>query len=304
VKGALPVAVHELRQVFSDRMGVLWMLVLPVLFAIFIGVVTGGRSQTTPGDQKATLVVIDEDEGPIAEKLITHLETEKIDLTKMTREEYEAAEYKIRALTIPEGTSQTVLAGEKVTLELVKQPGTSEEAALVVQARIVGAIARIVGDLVILSVREDDVDESRPVTPEMLDGLEAAEDAVEVEASFAGRAVSPPTGFSQSVPGNIVMFVMLVALTYGAATLTAERAGGLLQRLVSAPLSRSEIIGGKVLSRFLVAMIQVTALVIVGYAGMSLAGLSLGGNILEIWLVLVFYSLTVAPFGVLVGAIF
>ena len=48
----------------------------------------------------------------------------------------------------------------------------------------------------------------------------------------------PPIGFSQAVPGTMVMFTMLVLLTSGAVTLVVERDQGLLRRLASAPISR------------------------------------------------------------------
>ena len=70
----------------------------------------------------------------------------------------------------------------------------------------------------------------------------------------------PPTGFSQSLPGMLVMFVMQMILTYGGATLVKDRAGGQLSRLITAPLYRFEVYAGKVLARVLLAILQAIVL--------------------------------------------
>ncbi len=74
----------------------------------------------------------------------------------------------------------------------------------------------------------------------------------------------PPTGFSQSLPGMLVMFVMQMIFTYGGATLVKDRAGGQLLRLMAAPVYRFEVYAGKVLARVLLAMLQAVLLLICG----------------------------------------
>ena len=74
----------------------------------------------------------------------------------------------------------------------------------------------------------------------------------------------PPTGFSQSLPGMLVMFVMQMILTYGGATLVKDRMGGQLSRLITAPLYRFEVYAGKVLARVLLAILQAIVLLVCG----------------------------------------
>lgn len=68
-----------------------------------------------------------------------------------------------------------------------------------------------------------------------------------------GRDVPP--GFAQSVPGMGTMYVMFNVLG-GMVILVMERKQWTLQRLVVMPAARWQILGGKVLSRFLLGMIQ------------------------------------------------
>jgi ABC-type multidrug transport system permease subunit len=99
------------------------------------------------------------------------------------------------------------------------------------------------------------------------------------------------------------MFTMLVALTYGAASISAEREGGLLRRLASTPLTAAEIVAGKLLGRLAVAGLQVTVFALVGEAGRRLFDLEIT-NLPAAWVVLLVFALTVAPLGLVVGGLF
>jgi ABC-type multidrug transport system permease subunit len=97
---------------------------------------------------------------------------------------------------------------------------------------------------------------------------------------------------------------MLVALTYGAATISAERASGRLRRLVTAPVTRAEIVAGKIGGRFMIAAVQITAFVLVGVAASRLFGVEIGDRPFQMWLVLLLFGLVTAPLGVAVGGWF
>ncbi len=290
----LRIALHDLRVVVSDRSAVVWMVVMPVVFAGFFGLVAGGAGG--PVDVKARLTVVDQDGGPLARVLLEALASERLEIVELSPDEWAVAENAIRTLVIPEGFSDSVVAGRQVTLRLHKEQGTSEEAALVVSARIVGAISRVIGRLV-----EASADAEAP-TAEAAAALEAAADLVTVEVRWAGRSRTVPGGFAQSIPGMAVMFVMLLALTYGAAALSAERQGGQLRRLATAPVSRAAIIAGKVGGRVVVAWVQIVILVAVGVAGNALFGVPIGDRPLAVLGLLMVYALAVAPLGVLLGA--
>jgi len=249
------IARHDLRLVLSDRSAVMWLFFLPVVFATFFGLVLGGGG-SNPGDAAASLTVVNQDSGELSNALIAELAGEGLMITELTPEDRENAENIVRTLVIPADFSSRVFALQKVTLRLEKEPDTSPEAALVAQARITAAIARLLGHLVQAA---SDLDENTPILPATFADLEVADDLVLVETRFAGQARVAPDGFAQSIPGNTVMFVMLVALTYGAASVSSERQSGKLRRLMTAPVSRAEIIAGKIVGRFVVSAMQITS---------------------------------------------
>jgi len=296
MKNILNLALHDLRLTVTDRGAVMWMLVLPIVFATFFGLVMGGGS--SPAGATASLTVVDKDGEALARSLIEDLAGEGVSIEELSPEEHGSAEHLVRTLVIPPGFTRGVLAGEQQTLRLEKEPDSSQEAALVAQTRIVAAIARLIGRLV--AARSTHEGKDAPGR-ESLSAREVSEDLVRVETTVAGNATVVPDGFAQSIPGNAVMFVLLIALTYGAASISAERASGNLRRLVTAPVSRTEIIAGKIAGRFVISSLQITVLVLVGVIANRTFGVFIGDHPVQMWLVLLLFAATVAPLGVALG---
>ncbi len=294
------IALNDLRRTLADRGAVMWMFLLPIVFATFFGLVTGGGS-SNPADAQASLTVVDNDGGEVARRLIEDLAGRGVAVDELSQAQREASEEVVRTLVIPEGFSKGVLTGTQQTLRLEKEPGSSDEAGLVVQARIVAAIARLIGRTVEASHGLNDVD---PVPLQAFSDVALPDDLVSVDSRFAGKATTQPDGFAQSIPGMAVMFVMLVALTYGAATISAERANGQLRRLITTPVTRTEIVAGKIGGRFVIAAVQITTLVLVGLIANRLFGVEIGDRPFQMWLVLLLFGLVAAPLGVAVGGWF
>jgi ABC-type Na+ efflux pump permease subunit len=295
-RAALTLAAIDLRLILADRGAVAWMLIMPLVFATFFGLVVGGGADPTTA--KVRLTVVDEDGGGLARLLIDDLATARLDVVEIEPDAKEATPDKVRTLVIPAAFTSRVLAGDQVTLRLERDPDTSSEAALAAQARITTAIARLVGRLVEAQAARDTDD---PVTLGEVLAVGQAADTVTVTSRFAGKARKPPGGFAQSIPGNTVMFVMLVALAYGAGSISAERSSGMLRRVATCPVTGTDIIVGKILGRVAVASVQVTALVAVYLLGSRVFGDGLGGRPIAVWAILIVFGAVVAPLGLAVG---
>jgi ABC-2 type transport system permease protein len=293
----LTIALHDLRLTATDRSAVLWMVLLPIVFATFFGIVMGGDGSSA--QPAASLTVVDHDRSPVSRMLIEELEGEGVHITELSADERVSAENApARTLVIPPGFGDGVLAGNQQTLRLEREPDASQEADLVAQARILATIARVVGRLI---EANEGADTDAPVPMESFTAVAIPEDFVHVATKTAGRATVIPDGFAQSIPGMAVMFVMLIALTYGAASVSGERSGGNLRRLATAPVSRAEIIGGKIVGRFIIAAVQITLLVTVGVIANRAFGIFIGDHPVQIWLALLCFAAAVAPLGVAVG---
>jgi len=297
MRSILTIAIHELRLVFADRSAVMWLFLMPVVFSTFFGLVMGPGSD--PSAAAARLSVVNADGGPIADLLLRELEGEGLWLVPVEPADWDTIDGQVRALVLPIGLSDAVLAGEATSLTFDVEPGASADATLVARARIVKAIAAVLGRLV--ELRSTLAEGQMPSSDQLLD-LEPRVDLVRVSSRFAGEARITPGGFAQSIPGMAVMFVMLVALTYGAAAVSSERSTGMLRRLASTPAARSEIVAGKIAGRFVVAWLQISILMAVAIAARTFFGIDTGDHPFTAWLILSAYAFAVAPLGVALGA--
>jgi ABC-type multidrug transport system permease subunit len=126
-----------------------------------------------------------------------------------------------------------------------------------------------------------------------------AEDPVRIDARFAGRDPIP-VGFYQSLPGILVMFLLINLLSFGAISLSIERKEGIIKRLAVYPIHRLELVLGKILGRFLVGAVQIVIILI---AGQFIFGVDIGQNLLLILLTLFIYGWMGSALGVLIGAV-
>jgi ABC-2 type transport system permease protein len=69
--------------------------------------------------------------------------------------------------------------------------------------------------------------------------------------------------YQQTLPGYTVMFVFFIASSM-AGSIRQERLNGTFRRLLSAPISRAELLGGKLLATLFIGLIQVFLLFLVG----------------------------------------
>jgi ABC-2 type transport system permease protein len=108
----------------------------------------------------------------------------------------------------------------------------------------------------------------------------------------------PPSGFSQSLPGMLVMFVMQMILTYGGVSLVNDRIGGRLRRLVATPVTPIEAYGAKAFARVALACAQAVVLLV---CGAILFRLPLGDHPLFLLPVVLSFAAVAGSLSVLAG---
>ncbi len=93
-------------------------------------------------------------------------------------------------------------------------------------------------------------------------------------ASDTAEASGIQRGFGQSVPGMSTLYVIFTVLA-GTVILLRERRQWTLQRLAAMPLTRAQILGGKILTYFTLGMIQYAIVFTIGLV----VGLDLGNDL-------------------------
>ncbi len=194
------------------------------------------------------------------DELVQRLEGENFAVVRPESDE-EFAQYG-RQLTVPEApegyasVTAAVLDGKPVLLTLDRRGeglGTDFD-----RLRVRRAVYGVVADLAVLESRGE------AATADAVRELAEMPRALTLTVVPAGKREDPPSGFSQAVPGTMVMFTMLVLLTSGSILLVIERERGLLRRLASTPISRGSVVLGKWAGKMCLGIVQIGFAMAVG----------------------------------------
>jgi len=268
LRDTLFIARTDLVQLLRQRESLLWLIVMPVLFMYFIGTVTSGFGRSS-GDRRdaITLRTSDRDAGFVVDELVRRLEAQRYVVRRATTDEaFGKATRRLRFERQAGATgtvTDEVLAGRPV--RLVLEAGDDPMGGRYHEVRVSRAAYGLVADLAVIRL------EGRTPSGSAAQEVAGRPRALRLAVRTAGRRVVPPSGFSQAVPGIMVMFTMLVLLTGGAATLVAEREAGLLRRLASAPISRGSVVTGKWLARLGMGIAQLGVAATVGTVAFGMA---------------------------------
>ena len=286
IQDALFLARMDLRLMFRSWATWLWAFAMPVLFFYFIGTVTGGARRQPARESVAVLVPADA--GFLAGQLVRRLEQRDYHVIRAQSEE-ELSRHR-RRLRLPAGFTDSVLAGRQVAIKLERDGGGLD--ADYDQVRINRAVYTVLADLIALSRR------SGAPTTERFEELAREPRNLTLAVESAGVRITPPSGFQQSVPGNLVMFIMLVMFTSGSVTLTLERNQGILRRLASSPIARLGVVAGKWGARMALGMVQIAFAML---AGTVLFRVDWGRHPAIVLAVLASYAALAAAAGMLLG---
>jgi ABC-type Na+ efflux pump permease subunit len=259
-QAALFIARKDIAHMLRQRETSLWLFVMPILFFYFIGTVTGGFGGPA-GEQKDPLAVRGaENGGFLVDELLRRLQAQNFQVIRPASEE--AFRTQTRRLIIPPpptgftSFTDAVLAGKPQVLTFERR-GESITGNYD-QLRIARAAYEVLGDLAAVKTA------GNTPSPQTFAELQAMPRALALTVKPAGRRIEPPTGFSQAIPGTMVMFTMLILLTSGAINLVIEREQGLLRRLASAPISAGSLVFGKWLGRMALALVQIAFAMLAG----------------------------------------
>jgi ABC-type Na+ efflux pump permease subunit len=275
---------YDLRRMFRSRETWLWSFIMPVVFFYFIGTITGNQYRSIGPNRDAIAVTVPADAGFLADHLIRRLEQRDYRVVR-------GADTRgfTRILEIPPGFTASVLASRPAKIKVTR---TSEGlGGDYDDVRLARAVYQVLADVIVAG-------RQGAVTQETLHAVEERPRTLTVEVTAAGKRRRVPSGFEQSVPGSLVMFVLLVMFTVGGVSLVVERNQGLLRRLASAPMSRGAVTLGKWASRFGLGVVQVVFAML---AGTVLFRLSWGPNLPFVFLVLLAYSALASLLSMLLG---
>lgn len=292
MRAVVRLALNDVRLTLKDKPAFFWLLLTPLAMMAFFG----AMHMSNGAAPKVALTVIDRDGGWMAEAFAKELAGPGValDLVPPTGADAALAKHPRRWIELPNGFTESVLAGrqQKLRIETDKEaPADASRAAEVLTAR---AIVRTLGRLAELK------QSGTPPTPEALEALKSRPPLVALAVDTAGRGTAVPSGTEQSVPGTLTFCVLMMTLIYGAIFLTIEKREGMLWRQLSLPVGRGTLFAGKVAGRLLIAAMQIAVLVL---AGRYLFHVRMGHAPFGLAALLLSYAFAVAGIATFLGAV-
>lgn len=317
----LDIALKDLLQIVRDWKSALFLVVMPILFTLFFGLVMNPMFAAEESDPRLPVGVYNEDaEGRLGEDLAALIEASSairpVSLDGNKAEEADALveDGDVAAVVIiPAGYSERLLAGEGATMAVIADEGSpaGQTAVTAVESasnRLLGAVeaAHISAETFASRVGFLDAGARRAYVEEGVSRAIAAWEtppfSVTVQRGNLAQPADAPqaeNGFVQSSPGMMVQFAIFGLIT-AAMVLVLERKTGALQRLMTTPIRPAEVIGGHVLAMFLVVFVQ--QLILIGL-GQFLFGVDYLREPLAVLVVSVTLSLWAASLGLLISAL-
>ena len=289
----------DLKRRLADPAGLILTLMIPLVIAGLMALAFGRFSGGEEEIQKLRAVVLDLDETPLTMTLsnpprdaeaarrleLTSVASREEGMRRMREESYPAL------LIVPEGFTKGLLHGERVQLELVKNPSQSFMPVAAQQAAEVVALYLSVGAHVL-----------EGFGPQIQNLLDGEEDSWSDSVALAGLAsavyarlkagdtlifpplievteqtAQGPTGrrgglnfLSWMFPGMIVMGLMFVG-TYQMKDLLREREAGTLKRLLASPVGPGSLLAAKIVSVMITVIISAILMMLAGSAVFSIS---------------------------------
>jgi len=292
------IAQKDFLYALKDKSVLVWLFIMPLVFFAFIGSTTQGFSGGS--GSKSTLAVWYEgdQQDPVFQQIQYRLEAEDYMLRvfnqeqTLYKEKWTFDDYD-RRLWIPAGLQEQLADGTQVEIRYqIKSDGMGGDFH---QFKVNKAIYQTLGDLLVL----------KKINPSDWQQFEfgSVNDMprmIELDISKAGDQQDIPNGYEQAVPGILVMFIMMIALTSGSMALFQERKTGVLRRLSAAPISRRQLIFGKWLGKWLLTICQLIYGMIMGAL---LFKIHWGEHWLMIFVLLMSWSAACAGFSIFMGSV-
>jgi ABC-2 type transport system permease protein len=279
---------NDLRLFLREKSAFIWLVIVPLAFVYFMGHAVRGPGG--PSIPHPAVVLDNRDTGFMGRLLVEALGEQGLRVVDPAQ-----AEGARRGLIIPEDFTARVLARERVDVEFFRVAGSDEPASALIEVRLVRALVTLHSLLIEHAVASPGVGPGE----ESMREIRQRENPVELISTFAGRRPMP-VGFNLSLPGNLVMYLMMNLLIFGGANVAAERRGGVMRRLLVQPPGRGSIVMGKVYGLMLLGVVQIGVLLTVGQVLFRV-------NVMEQWfgilVTLLVFAWVAASLGVLVGSL-
>ncbi len=213
------------------------------------------------------------------------------DLAAYSRQRLEAGSV-VASVKLPDTFTADLLSGKKAQVTVSSRSSFSTMQA--VQQEVDAVNARLGGAILAARVVTDRAGGDSSFFDKVYTAAEGvwAKDPVQIdEVSSTTTGTAAGSGFGQTAPGIGAMFVMISALTLGEVFLE-DRKQGTMQRMMVMPVSRAQVLAGKLLGQYMLGVLTFAIMVVFG----TLLGVR-WGDWLGVVVVVLAYTLAVTAMG-------
>jgi len=289
MKRILDIGHTDLRLFLKHRTAYVWLFVVPLAFVYFLGFAVRGPGN--PYNRTPPVLVENADTNFLGRVFLDELSAQNMWLLDPTNRETAA-----RVIRIPADFTDNAQHLKPTKLQFLKRDDSGEADAALIEVRLVRALIAMNGHLLEAATQTN---HAHIFTEAQLRDIMAKTNLVSLDAKFAGRK-PVPSGFNFSLPGNLVMYLMMNLLIFGGSTIAAERRNGVIKRLMMHPVTRLQLVMGKIYGLMLLGVVQIVFFLVVGK---FLFHVTLGANFPAVALTLLVFAWVAGSLGVLVGSL-
>ncbi len=311
-------AIKDLLQIVRDWKAAFFLVIMPIAFTLLFGFAFGGFSGVEDADPRLPVGLLDQDTSVQSQALISSLNSSEIirletDQTSESDLEDRVTEAEMAAaIVVPAGYGEQLLKGSPLPLIVIADQNNNSGFAI--QGEIESAASRLLT-----------AQRTAEVSSRIFEEKQGFDDGASREEFFAitfDQALvawkQPPinvklahsglrgedgaeeeNAFAQTSPGMMAQFA-IAGLMGASAVLVLERKNKSLQRLLTTPITKAEILMGHYLAMF--AMIFVQLLILIVFAQLFLRLDYLREPVATL-LVAIATALFAASLGLLIGAL-
>ncbi len=278
----------DLRIFLKDKTGYFWLFIVPVLFTFFFSFMN--KPPGDPSNPRPGVLIENLDEGALGALLVSALGEQGLEIIQPAERDQAK-----RGIRIPADFTANVQGKERVDVEYFKLEESQEAAEFMVELRLIRALMSINTNLFRFALDGGNLDAVDPVD---LAEQFAQEERVSLQVEWGTRKPLP-YGYNQTLPGTMITFLMMNLAIFGASSFSQARLTGVIKRLAIYPVTRWQVVSGKIYGLFLLAVVQIAVFLSLGEFVFKVP---ISHNPVGIACVLFLFSWIAASFGVLIGA--
>lgn len=264
MRAALLIAAKDLRQRLRDRSAIMVAFVVPLGLAFVFDATLGGISTTGTAFRYG---VVDEDRSRISAVFVDQV-------LPAVRE---GGAIRVRSVSSDEQGRRMVADGDLTALFVVPAGfGSAVEGSEAARIRVVGDVdeptgtqvarsiaTRFAADLNAVRTAVATVADPHELSPAELQALVDRAAAIPSPVDVADvSATTKELDMTTYYAAGMAVFFLFFTVQFGVASLLDERKDGTLSRLLAAPIGRGAILGGKLLTSFVIGSLSMATLIV------------------------------------------